>query len=78
MLLPEEKMKEILAWLLRIETHNIHPLTSLRDDLLLDELDLELLISTLELHLGVYLNDEEASAIDTVQDLTFNLRRAAA
>lgn len=75
---PEERMKETLAWLLKIESNKIHPFTSLRTDLLLDDLDLQLLISALEVRMGVYLSDEEASRIDTVQDLTFNLQRAAA
>jgi acyl carrier protein len=78
MLMSEEKMRETLALLLNVEVKNIYPSTSLRHDLFLDDIDLKLLISALELRMGVYLSDEEASSIDTVQDLTYNLQRRAA
>jgi len=78
MLISEDKMRELLALLLKMEAKNIYPSTSLRHDLFLDDIDLKLLISALELRTGVYLSDEEASSIDTVQDLTYNLQRRAA
>jgi len=76
MVLPIERMTELIAWLLDIPKARLHPYTHFKDDLLLDDFDLALLISTMERHLGIYLSEEDASRIETVQDLSRRMQPA--
>ena len=57
---------------------NIHPYSRLREDLHLDAIDLILLIAELESRFNIYLSKEEVEAIETVQDASFYLYKAAA
>lgn len=76
MVFPNERITDIIAWLLDMPKTRILPYTHFKDDLLLDDLDLTLLITTLERRLGVYLSDEDAAGIETVQDLSRHLQPA--
>jgi len=74
MIFPTERMTELVAWLLDVPKGRLHPYTHFKDDLLLDDLDLTLLITTIERRLGVYLSEEDAARIETVQDLSRQLQ----
>ncbi len=64
----EDSIVHTISWSLKVPAHRLNWYTHLRDDLLLDTLDVQLLIVTLESHLNVFLSEEEADAIETVGD----------
>ncbi len=68
----------LISDICRVPSTRIHALTSLRDDLHLDTVDLTLLIASLENNFKVYLTVEEANAIETVQDVSHFMQRHAA
>ena len=60
---------------LRRPSHQLQSFLRLREDLFLDNVDVNLLIATLESNLEYYLTEEETSQIETIGDLqTFFLR----
>jgi acyl carrier protein len=76
---PEDRIIEMIAWMLNIPSSQINPFTDLVDDLYLDSIDRVLLIAKLESQFGVYLSKEEVASIETVRDAsTYFLRKHAA
>ncbi|HMN90895.1 MAG TPA: acyl carrier protein [Saprospiraceae bacterium] len=73
-----DQVIHLISDICRIPSTRIHALTSLRDDLHLDTVDLTLLIASLENNFKVYLTVEEANAIETVQDVSHFMQRHAA
>ena len=74
----QNKVIDLISWKLRMPSSKIYPYTSLRDDLLLDPVDLMLLIAEIESSFNVYLSKEEVEAIDTVEDASFFIRKHGA
>ncbi len=66
----QEKVISLISHKLRVPSSKIFPYTSLKDDLLLDPIDLLLLIAEIESSFNVYLSPEEVSTIETVEDAT--------
>lgn len=64
-----EKVKEIIADQLEIESDTINYDSSLHDDLDADSLDAVDIIMTLEDEFGVEIPDEEAERFQTVADI---------
>ena len=60
-----------LASELRLPGSRLHDFTRLREDLFLDNMDVDLLIAGLESKLEYYLTEEEATQIETVGDLQY-------
>ncbi len=73
-----DQVIHLISDICRVPSTRIHALTSLRDDLHLDTVDLTLLIASLENNFKVYLTVEEANAIETVQDVSHFMQRHAA
>jgi len=69
------KVSDLISFMLNIPTTRIHPFTSLKDDLLLDAIDILLLIAALESKFDVYLSPEEAESVQTVEDIAFLLQK---
>jgi acyl carrier protein len=69
------KVSDLISFMLNIPTTRIHPFTSLKDDLLLDAIDVLLLIAALESKFDVYLSPEEAESVQTVEDIAFLLQK---
>ena len=65
---PEQRLVEMIGWLLRTPSSRLYRHTDFRDDLDLDPVDLILLIAQLENHFQVFLTPEEVAAIHTVGD----------
>ena len=74
----QNKVIDLISWKLRMPSSKIYPYTSLRDDLLLDPVDLMLLIAEIESSFNVYLSKEEVEAIETVEDASFLIKKHAA
>lgn len=72
-----KKVIDLMSLMLNIPVNKIRPFTSLRDDLLLDTIDVMLLVAALESKFDVYLSPEEAESIQTVQDITLLLQKNA-
>ncbi|MDP6596594.1 MAG: acyl carrier protein [Candidatus Poribacteria bacterium] len=68
MAIDQNRLIEIIAEQLQIDTAQIVPEASFMDDLGADSLDTVELIMALEEELGVEIPDEEAENIRTVQD----------
>ena len=68
MAIDQDRLIEIIAEQLQIDTAQIVPEASFMDDLGADSLDTVELIMALEEELGVEIPDEEAENIRTVQD----------
>lgn len=66
----EHQIVNTISWTLNVAPQRLLPYTHFTDDLHLDDLDLLLLIATLENHLGVYLTREQVAGIQTIGDLT--------
>lgn len=75
---PQERIMDIISWIMHIPASHIHPYTQLQDDLDLDTIDLLLLIAELESQFNVYLTPEEVESIETIQDLSFLFQRQVA
>jgi len=69
------RVSDLISFMLNIPTTRIHPFTSLKDDLLLDAIDILLLIAALESKFDVYLSPEEAESVQTVEDIAFLLQK---
>ncbi len=54
---------------LRIPGERLHTFTRLQDDLFLDNMDVKLLIASLESRMEYYLTEEEMAQIETVGDI---------
>jgi len=74
----QSRIIDLISWRLNLPATNIHPYSRLREDLHLDAIDLILLIAELESRFNIYLSKEEVEAIETVQDASFYLYKAAA
>ncbi len=72
-----KKVIDLMSLMFNIPVNRIRPFTSLRDDLLLDTIDVMLLVAALESKFDVYLSPEEAESIQTVQDITLLLQKNA-
>ena len=66
----ENQILNTISWTLNVSTQRLLPYTHFADDLHLDDIDLMLLIATLENQLGVYLTGEEVAGIHTIGDVT--------
>ncbi len=58
-----------LAHSLKRPGHRLQPFIRLKEDLFLDQIDLQLLVAELESRHGHFLTEEEASHIETIGDL---------
>lgn len=74
----QERIIDLISWIINIPSPQIHPLTQLREDLELDTIDILLLIAELESQFNIYLTPEEVEAIETVQDISFLFQKQAA
>lgn len=74
----EDSIVRTISWSLKVPPQRLNWYTHLRDDLLLDSIDVQLLIATLESHLNVYLSEEEAATIETIGDFKRYFVRYAA
>lgn len=66
----ENQILNTISWTLNVSPQRLLPYTHFTDDLHLDDIDLLLLIATLENHMGVYLTREQAASIQTIGDVT--------
>lgn len=66
----EHQIVNTISWTLNVAPQRLLPYTHFTDDLHLDDLDLLLLIATLENQLGVYLTREQVAGIQTIGDVT--------
>ena len=66
----EHQIVNTISWTLNVSPQRLLPYTHFTDDLHLDDLDLMLLIATLENQLGVYLTREQVAGIQTIGDVT--------
>ena len=66
----ENKVLSTISWTLNVAPQRLLPYMHFTDDLHLDDLDLLLLIATLENQFGVYLTPEQAAGIETIGDAT--------
>ena len=74
----QERIIDIISWIINVPSSQILPYTSLREDLELDTIDLLLLIAELESQFNIYLTPEEVEAIETIQDISFFFQKQAA
>jgi len=74
----QEKIIDIISWIINVPSSQILPYTSLKEDLELDTIDLLLLIAELESQFNIYLTPEEVEAIETIQDISFCFQKQAA
>ena len=74
----QEYLIDLISYKLNVPSSYMHPLTSLKEDLDLDPVDLLLLIVELESRFQVYLSPEEVEAIETIQDASFFFQKNAA
>lgn len=66
----ENQILNTISWTLNVSTQRLLPYMHFTDDLHLDDIDLLLLIATIENQLGVYLTREQAASIQTIGDVT--------
>jgi len=74
----EDRIIDVVSWILNIPNNRINPHTDLIDDLYLDALERDLLIARLERVFGIVLSTEEVASIDTIQDAQRCFQRHAA
>ena len=74
----EDSILSTISWTLNIPSAHLNPYTHLRDDLLLDQVDVLLLIATLESKLNLFLSEEEAAEIEMIGDFKRYFTRYAA
>ena len=75
---PEDRVIELISWIMHIPSSHMHPYTHLQDDLDLDTIDLLLLIAELENQFNIYLTPEEVESIETIRDVSLFFQRRAA
>lgn len=66
----ENQILNTISWTLNVSTQRLLPYMHFADDLHLDDIDLLLLIATIENQTGVYLTGEQAASIQTIGDVT--------
>lgn len=66
----ESQILNTISWTLNVSPQRLLPYTHFADDLHLDDMDLLLLIASLENQLGVYLTREQVAGIQTIGDVT--------
>lgn len=66
----EEQIVETISWTLQVAPQRLLPYTHFVDDLHLDDIDMMLLIATLESQLNKYLTIEQVDGIATISDVT--------
>jgi len=66
----ENQIVNTISWTLNVSPQRLLPYTHFTDDLHLDDIDLMLLIASLENQLGVYLTGEQVAGIQTIGDVT--------
>lgn len=71
------KVSELISFMLNLPATKVHPFTRLKDDLLLDAIDIMLLIAALESKFDVYLSPEEAESVQTIEEIAFLLQKNA-
>jgi acyl carrier protein len=74
----QERIIDLISWIVNVPSAHIHPYTLLKDDLELDPIDMLLLIAELESQFNIYLTPEEVETIETVQDISFFFQKQAA
>lgn len=62
-------LMQSLAHELRLPQPRLRNFVRLRDDLFLDDTDVELLVATLESRLDYFLTEEEMASIETIGDI---------
>ena len=65
----EDQIITNISWSLNISSQRLKYYTHFVDDLHLDDVDMMLLIASLESHLNLYLSREEVDGIETMGDL---------
>lgn len=75
----DDTIVQTISWSLNVSPKRLYSYTSLREDLLLDTVDVTLLIATLESRLNLFLTEEEAARVETIGDFQryFRARTAA-
>ena len=68
--LTQRRVIDLISLKLKVPPSKIFPYTDLRDDLLLDPIDMMLLIADIESSFNVFLSNEEVEMIETVGDAT--------
>lgn len=71
----QERIIDQISYSFRIPSSRIYPYTHLQDDLLLDQIDIMLLIASLEAKFNIILSNEEVASIQTVEDASFYFGR---
>ena len=66
----QRRVIDLISLKLKVPPSKIFPYTDLRDDLLLDPIDMMLLIADIESSFNVFLSNEEVEMIETVGDAT--------
>lgn len=66
----ENQILNTISWTLNVSPQRLLPYMHFTDDLHLDDIDLLLLIATIENQMGVYLTREQAASIQTIGDVT--------
>lgn len=64
----EDYILGTISYSLNVSPTRLYSYTHFRDDLHLDQVDMTLLIATLESRLNVFLSDEEVARIETIGD----------
>ena len=65
----ENQIINTISWTLNVAPHRLQAYTHFVDDLHLDDIDMTLLIVSLEYQLNLYLTSEEVAAVETMADL---------
>ncbi|MEM1215006.1 MAG: hypothetical protein AAGJ82_04940 [Bacteroidota bacterium] len=65
-----QQVVHTMSWALQVSPQRLLPYMNFVDDLHLDDLDMLLLVATLENALDVYLTQEQVTSIHTVADMT--------
>ena len=71
-----EKRQEIRADVLNVQKDEIRPETTFVDDLGADSLDIFQIIMGIEVEFDIYIDNEEAEKIVTVQDAVDQIKKA--
>lgn len=65
----ENQIINTISWTLNVAPQRLQSYTHFVDDLHLDDIDMVLLIASLESQLDIYLTSEEVAAVETMGDL---------